>query len=107
MPAGSVSPSPIALSSSIAMSYSRSIDSAFHPSRRTSYSCGSSSTSCFGVRAEGSYSVSRSVPCRQGPITNACLGEALRRLDLMRESRDWQRARKLSGKDRKTLFLET
>jgi len=38
-------------------------------------------------------------------IYNACLGEGLRRLRLMRESRDWQRARALpKGHERSTLF---
>ncbi len=38
----------------------------------------------------------------QCKVYNACLGEALRRLKLMRESRDWQRARRMPrtlGKD--------
>ncbi len=34
--------------------------------------------------------------CRQ--LYNACLGEALRRLDRMRDSLDWQRAKALKGK---------
>ena len=34
--------------------------------------------------------------CRQ--LYNACLGEALRRLDRMRDSLDWQRAKALTGK---------
>ena len=40
-------------------------------------------------------------------VYNAVLGEALKRLRLMRESRDYQRARKLpKGKDRNALFKE-
>ncbi|MBE0507284.1 MAG: transposase [Marinospirillum sp.] len=37
-------------------------------------------------------------------LYNAALGEALRRLDLMRESKDWQAARKLKGKQRTDAF---
>lgn len=37
-------------------------------------------------------------------LYNAALGEALRRLDLMRQSKDWQAARKLKGKDRTAAF---
>lgn len=37
-------------------------------------------------------------------LYNATLCEALRRLDLMRQSKDWQAARKLKGKDRITAF---
>ncbi|ALG75643.1 hypothetical protein VY88_27915 [Azospirillum thiophilum] len=41
-------------------------------------------------------------------IYNACLGEALRRLDLMRQSKDWQSARAmLKGKQRTALFKAT
>jgi putative transposase len=41
-------------------------------------------------------------------IFNACLGEALRRLDLMRESRRWQEARKMpKGEERTEIFKET
>lgn len=40
-------------------------------------------------------------------IFNACLGEALRRLGLMRESRRWQEARKMpKGTERSDLFKE-
>lgn len=37
-------------------------------------------------------------------LYNAALGEALRRLDLMRESKAWQAARKLKGKQRTDAF---
>ena len=41
-------------------------------------------------------------------IYNCCLGESLRRLDLMRESRDWQQARALKkGNQRSQLFEAT
>ena len=39
-------------------------------------------------------------------VYNACLGESLKRLRLMRESKDWQRARTLTGKERTKLFRE-
>jgi putative transposase len=40
-------------------------------------------------------------------VYNACLGEALRRLSLMRQSVDYQRARKLpKGRERKQMFAE-
>lgn len=37
-------------------------------------------------------------------LYHAALGEALRCLDLMRESKDWQTARKLKGKERTQAF---
>lgn len=37
-------------------------------------------------------------------LYNAALGESLRRLDLMRESKAWQSARKLKAKDRSSAF---
>lgn len=37
-------------------------------------------------------------------LYNAALGEALKRLDLMRQSKRWQSARKLKGKDRTAAF---
>ena len=43
-------------------------------------------------------------------VYNACLGETLRRLDLMRESKGWPRAQKLNAEkkgSKKTLFRET
>jgi putative transposase len=41
-------------------------------------------------------------------LYNACLGESLRRLDLMRQSKDWQRARALKkGEARTKLFQQT
>ena len=41
-------------------------------------------------------------------VYNACLGEALRRLALMRQSRDWQAARAMpKGKERTGLFRDT
>lgn len=41
-------------------------------------------------------------------VYNACLGESLRILDLMRESEDWRRASKMpKGKARSTLFKAT
>lgn len=39
-------------------------------------------------------------------LYNAALGEALRRLDLMRDSKAWQAARKLEGKERGLAFRE-
>jgi hypothetical protein len=35
-------------------------------------------------------------------VYNACLGEALKRLDLMRQSRNWQQARKMPRGDAKS-----
>jgi len=41
-------------------------------------------------------------------IYNACLGEGLRRLDLVRQSKDWQRARAMKkSKERTELFRQT
>jgi hypothetical protein len=41
-------------------------------------------------------------------IYNACLGEGLRRLDLARQSQDWQRARAMKkSKERTELFRRT
>ena len=37
-------------------------------------------------------------------LYNAALGEALRRLDLMRQSKDWQAARKMKPKERTAAF---
>lgn len=39
-------------------------------------------------------------------IVNAVLGEAMRRLDLMRESKAWQHARTLNGKERSAAFQQ-
>ncbi|MGH7890360.1 MAG: RNA-guided endonuclease TnpB family protein, partial [Thermodesulfobacteriota bacterium] len=37
-----------------------------------------------------------------GNLYNACLGEALKRLDLARQSKDWERAKKLPRSKERT-----